>query len=231
MRSERSRKSSSYIGTLKESPLHRDLKFHYKGEAGRTEQHIDKYVVDVLQGDQIVEIQTSNFGSMRSKLEDLHQDYQIKVVYPIAKKKVLVRHHNGELLRRTSPKRGNLYEIFNELIALPELLEMSGVELEVAYVHIEETRRYDRRRAWRRGHWVISRKSLVKLLDTECFQTTTDLFERVLGELTESFTTSDVRSKLGVNLNLAQKIVYCFHKVGFITSNAKQGKFRLYERA
>ena len=223
-------KIGSDIGTLREGPLHRDLKQYYCEAGSQTEYRIGKYVVDVLTDNHIVEIQTSGFGSLREKIEDLIKEYEITVVYPIARRKTLVKQRDELLTKRSSPKKANICELFKELIYIPEFINKKGFSIELAYVHIEELRVYNPRKAWRRNHWVVKEKHLVEILETERIQDARLLFDRVLGGLDSPFTTKDLRNHLGVTQNLAQKIAYCFRHARVITPTSKRKNALVYER-
>ncbi len=51
------------INTYNEKSLHAALKVWYAGEEGRTEVPVDGYIVDVVLGEQLIEIQTASFAS------------------------------------------------------------------------------------------------------------------------------------------------------------------------
>ena len=72
------------IGCLNEQPLHASLKRLYAGEAGGVEVVIKGFVVDVCVGGSIIEIQTGNFSSIKTKLSQLISGNNVKLVYPIA---------------------------------------------------------------------------------------------------------------------------------------------------
>ena len=59
------------IGLLNEQPLHAALKSWYAQGGARFEVQVDGFVVDVVQGDLLVEIQTSNFSAVKEKVRAL----------------------------------------------------------------------------------------------------------------------------------------------------------------
>ena len=79
------------IGTLQESSLHAALKAHYRQPGDQLETLVDGYVVDIVQPDLLIEIQTANFTAIRSKLRKLVKSHNLKLVYPIARDKWIVR--------------------------------------------------------------------------------------------------------------------------------------------
>ena len=56
------------IGTLSEKTLHAFLKNYYEPDIDKQEIPIDRYVADIFTGQEIIEIQTAQFNSMRDKL-------------------------------------------------------------------------------------------------------------------------------------------------------------------
>ena len=59
---------SNSIGLLNENPLHAALKEWYAQPEDQLEVSVAGFVIDVVQGDLLVEIQTGNFASVKSKL-------------------------------------------------------------------------------------------------------------------------------------------------------------------
>ena len=114
-----------HIGTLRERPLHADLKRWYAEPDDAVEVAIDGYVIDLVRGDLLIEIQTRGFSGMRSKvLRLLSHGRRVRVVYPIATDRWIVTlDEAGDVLaRRRSPRHGALIDLVSELVAFPELL-------------------------------------------------------------------------------------------------------------
>ena len=91
-----------------EKTLHQQLKAIYAVQGGQSETRLNGYQIDVQTPERLIEIQTRNFGALRPKLDALLPDYSLRVVYPIARHKWLVKENAaGELVeRRRSPRRG-----------------------------------------------------------------------------------------------------------------------------
>src|SRR5690606_12660081 len=120
------------IGSLNESPLHAALKRHVAPPGSRLEVVVDGYVVDVVADGLLLEVQTGNFGAMRTKLGALLPVHRLRLVLPIASRRWIVkRHADGSVNRRRSPKRGSAHHLFGELVALPTLMAHPNFELEV----------------------------------------------------------------------------------------------------
>lgn len=221
---------SSQIGTLNEKPLHAALKAWYARPDDRLEVPVGAYVVDLVRGELLLEIQTGGFSTIKRKLNDLVQDHPVRLVYPIAREKWIVKlGADGQpISRRKSPKRGAIEELFTELVALPALLADPNFALEVLLVQEEEHRRYEKGRRWRRRGWVTHERRLLEVLEQRRFQRPADLLSLLPTGLPDPFSTADLAAALSRPRHLAQKMAYCLREMGAISAVAKQGNAILY---
>src|ERR1051325_3054286 len=160
----------SGIGLLNEKPLHASLKQWYARPGDRFEVPVDGFVIDIVRDDLLIEIQTRNFSSIKSKLNNLTHSQRVRLIYPIVQEKLIVR----GAIRRKSPKRGRWEDLFWELVSIPQLLSNPNFSLEVLMIRQEEVRRYDRKRKWRRRGWVIESCRLLEVLDRHLFGASSD---------------------------------------------------------
>jgi len=221
------------IGTLNEKPLHAALKEWYAQPGDRFEVPVDGFVIDIVRGDLLVEIQTANFSAIKKKLTALTSSHPLRLVYPIAREKWIVKlakDGSGRLNRRKSPKRGVLEQVFAELVSFPDLLSNPNFSLEVLFIQEDEVRRYDGRRGWRRKGWVTHERRLLQVVERQLFETPADMGNLVPSALAEPFTTSDLASAIGQRRWLAQKMAYCLREMGVLAPVGKQGNAILYSR-
>jgi hypothetical protein len=219
------------INTFNESPLHAGLKAWYAGPGDRLEVPVDGYIVDVVQGERLVEIQTGNFAAIKPKLLALTASHPLRLAYPIAREKWIVRldpDGPGRLGRRKSPKRGAVEELFWELVSFPQLLAHANFSLEVLWIQEEEVRRYDGRRRWRNRGWVTHERRLLAVLDRRLFETPADLVALLPPALPQPFTTADLARALGRPRRLAQKMAYCLREMGALQVEGKRRNALLY---
>ena len=96
------------IGTLNEGALHAQLKDWYRRRGDRIERVVDGFVVDLVRGDLLVEIQTGGFAPLRRKLELLTRQRRVRLVAPVPLVHTIIRlSDEGELLSaRRTPRRG-----------------------------------------------------------------------------------------------------------------------------
>lgn len=224
----------SRIGLINEKPLHASLKQWYARPGDRFEVPVDGFVIDIVRGDQLIEIQTRNFASINAKLCKLTRSHEVRLVYPIVFEKWIVRPatgRNGLAVRRKSPKRGRLEDLFWELVSIPQLLTNPNFSLEVLMIREEEVRRYDgRRKRWRRRGWSIEERRLVDVMDRRLFGNSADWLEFVPDGL-PSFTTKDLATVADTSRELAQKMAYCLRHGRTIELIGRQGRANLYRVA
>jgi hypothetical protein len=213
------------IGLLNEKPLHASLKQWYARPGDRLEVSVDGFVIDIVRDNLLIEIQTRNFASIKSKLTRLVRSHPVRLVYPIVQEKWIVRSatHNGkEAIRRKSPKKGRLEDLFWELVSIPQLLSNPNFSLEVLMISGEELRRNRVRRGW-----LIEGRRLLDVLDQRSFGQSADWL-RFLPDGMESFTTSDLASRMNTDRELAQKMAYCLREARMIELIGKRGRANLY---
>jgi hypothetical protein len=224
----------SGIGVLNEKPLHASLKQWYARPGDRFEVAVDGFVIDIVRDDLLIEIQTGNFASIKSKLARLACSHQVRLVYPIVQEKWIVRlasaADRGGGGRRKSPRRGRWEELFREMVSIPQLLSNPNFSLQVLMIKEEETRRFDGRRLSRRKGWVSEGRRLLEVLDQRLFLRAADWLA-FLPEALQSFTTRDLAAAIDTRRDLAQKMAYCFAKGNVIECVGRQGRANLYRVA
>lgn len=219
------------IGCLNEQSLHAQLKSYYAGENGQIEVPVDGYVVDVVKDGTLIEIQTGNFSVIKSKLRSLADKHQLKLVYPIAQQKWLVKESEGEQsVRRKSPKRGKVYDVFAELVSFPDLIIRPNFSLELTLIHEEEVRVYTGKKHWVKNGWETVERRLISVGETLCLADTSDFANLLPDNLPERFTTKDLANTTEIPAWLAQKMAYCLVRMGTIENIGKQGRYNLFQR-
>jgi len=221
------------IGQLNEKPLHAALKTWYARPDDQFEVPVEGFVIDIVQNDLLVEIQTRNFAALKRKLVALTARHSVRLVYPIAREKWIVKlagDGHSQLSRRKSPRRGTLEDVFAELVSFPTLLAHPNFSLEVLLIQEEEVRRYDGTRGWRRRGWITHERRLLQVVGQRLFETPADLGVLVPPTLAEPFTTADLAAAIARPRRLAQRMAYCLREMDAITSVGKRGSAILYTR-
>lgn len=220
-----------HIGTLRETPLHASLKRWYARPGDLAEVPVDGYVIDLVRGDLLIEVQTSGFSKMRDKLNSLlDRGHRVRIVHPIPVDKWLVKvEPDGEIVdRRRSPKHGDVVDVFSELVSFPQLVGEAGLEIDVLLTEEEEYRVHTPDRSWRRKGWSVMERRLVEVVGSYSIEDAGELTSLLPGKLPESFTTADLAAALGRPRRLAQQMAYCLRESGVIHPVGKKGQAFLY---
>lgn len=223
--------SDPHIGTLGENSLHAALKGAIAQPGDRFEVPVDGYVIDIVRGEQLIEIQTANFAAMKRKLAKLTRNHPVHVVHPIAAEKWIVKYGpDGKtwLDRRRSPKQGSVFDVFRELVSFPTLMRSGSLTLEVLLTREEEIRVNDGKGSWRRRGWSIADRVLVEVVGRVPLGGPSDFRALLPADLPPEFTTRDLADRLGESVNLMGKMAYCLREMGVIEHVGSRGRSYLY---
>lgn len=221
-----------HVGTLREKPLHAALKTYYAEPGDAFEVPLDGFVIDIVRGTTLIEIQTRGFSSMKRKLAVLLDEHQIRIVHPVAETRRIVKVDDDGVVvsRRVSPKHGTALDVFAELVSFPGLLEHPHLTLDVLLVDEEEVRRFVPGMAWRRRGWVVDEHRLLEVQSRVRIETPDDLARLVPDAVGDEFTTSDLALAIGRPRRLAQQMAFCLRTLGFVEPVGKRGNSVVYRR-
>jgi hypothetical protein len=197
----------------------------------RFEVRVDRYVIDVVRNDLLIEIQTRGFSSMKKKLTRLLElGHRVRIIHPIPETKTIVRlGDDGEILgRRRSPKRGSPLDIFGELVSIPTLAVDPKLEIVLVLTCEDEYRKHEENRAWRRHGWVVQERRLVEVLDVIEIVDPVDLIELLPADLPEIFTTAEIAAAAHCPRRVAQQAAYCLRNMGAAEIVGKEGRANEY---
>lgn len=217
---------NSSIGILQESSLHAGIKELYMSAGAKSEVEVDGFIVDVVQDDLLIEVQTSNFSKIKGKLSSLLKNHKVRLVYPIASEKWIVHQSpdcSTELSRRKSPKKMSYVNMFDELVSLPNLLVHSNLSLDVLLIKEEDIRCKDGRGSWRRRGWSTIDRKLIEVVESRSFEHPTDFLQFIPKDLKKPFTNSELAKALRVNPRVARRITYCLRKMSALRVVGKEG--------
>jgi hypothetical protein len=218
------------IGLLNEKPLHAALKKWYAEPGDQFEVPVDGFIIDIVRGDLLLEIQTRSFASIKSKLTKLVRSHQIRLIYPIAQEKWIVQLATDDgraATRRKSPKRGRVEDLFRDMVSIPRLISSRNLSLEVLMIREEEARRYAGRRKWRRRGWVIAERRLLEVVGRRLFDKPADRLA-LLPEGFEPFTARDLAEAMAMTLQLAQKMAYSLREAKLVKLIGRRERANLY---
>ena len=217
---------------MNESSLHAALKRWYAVDGDKFEVKVGRYVVDIVRGTTLIEIQTGSFANARAKLRALTVDHRIRLVYPVAKRKWIVKvsKRGKELSRNRSPRLGTVENVFDELIMMPDLIGNPNFSLDVLLIEEEELRCHDGKGSWwRKGVSTVDTR-LVQVLGRVELHEPRDFLRFIPKELPNPFTNAELAAATGVRRDLNHRITYCLRKAGLLREAGRRGLAFLFER-
>ena len=231
------RQSSTFMYAFssgRESSLHSAIKKWYFLGGDKVEAKVDGFIVDILRGDLLIEIQTANFSAIKPKLRRLLMDHKVRLVYPIPKEKWIVHKStlNGETFgRRRSPKKGRLSDLFAELIRISSLFSNGNLSIEVLMIAVEEIWCNDGRGSWRRKGASIEDRKLIRVFEREIFESKADFLKFLPKDLPDTFSNRNLAESLGISINQSRKMTYSLRKMGAIKQVGNNRNQMLFECA
>ena len=225
----------NHIGTLQEGSLHAALKEWVGLPGDQFEVKVDGSIIDIVRGELLIEIQTANFMAIKRKLARLTHDHPLRLIYPIAREKWIVRldaDGKTQLSRRKSPKRGRVEQLFMELVYVARLVTHANLTLEVVFIREEEVwvKARDRRRHWRNKGWLRHDRRLIDVIDHLVLQTPDDFRAMIPPALPDTFTNRELAEALGVPRYLAERMSYSFRQMGVLEQAGKRSRSMLLKR-
>ena len=224
------------INLYSEYSLHEQLKAYLAKPGDRLEALVEGKVIDLVRADgELVEVQTGHLGQLKPKVLGLAaKGYKVRVVYPVSAERELRRLDplTGEILSvRKSPKRGDEYSFFDELVHAPEFIAAHNVIFETLFVKTAETKTRDGKGSWwRRGDSTID-KELLAVLSSRTLRTKAQWLALIPRGLPPPWTSAALGADLGISTERARRILYCLCRAGLITETAKDRRRKTYGKA
>jgi hypothetical protein len=221
------------IGTVSESSLHASLKEIYFRPGDKMEELVDGYIVDIVRGDDLIEIQTGNFASIKAKLAHLLRKRAVSLVHPIAASRWITRvGAEGDVVgRRRSPKRGKPFDAFEEFVTMPHLLLNPNLTVELLMVEDEVVYECDGGGKWRRRGMSKIGRRLISIEGRVVLSTLADFKNLLPKGLTDSFTAKDVARAVPCTISLARMATYTLKNLGAIEPSGSRGRATEYRLA
>ena len=229
---ESSPSAAPTIGTLGEGALHAQLKEWYRRPGDELEKQLSGYVVDLVRGELLIEIQTGGFAPLRCKLDRLTREHPVRVVAPVAIERRIVRlSSQGEIISaRRSPKHGRVEDVFSRLVSIPALLCRPQLEIEVLLTgrtSCAPTPR-GRRSGATAGSSAGARSSGVA--DRIRIAVPEDAAALLPSQLPELFDTAELAEAAAIPRRLAQQMTYCLRAMGMLELAGSRGRAHIYRR-
>ena len=212
--------------------LHESIKQWYAKPRDQLEAWVDGYLIDIVRGERLIEVQTGNFSSIKGKVRDLLRNHIVRIVHPVVVNKRIIRvNARGEpVSQRKSPRKGRVEDIFRQLVYMPTIWISPNLSLEVLLIDAEEVLIDDGNGSWRRKYWSVQDKRLVTIRESQVYQRPTDFLRLLPDNLPNPFTTNHLAETSRLQLNIARKMAYTLRKLGVIKDIGKRGRAILYTR-
>lgn len=220
------------IGTLSEKTTHMILKNYYEPDPDKQEIPIGNYVADIFTGQEIIEIQSAQFGKMRDKLEAFLPEYPVTIVHPIPYKKwvIWVDEETGALSPpRKSPKKGGAYQAFLELYRIRDYLADRHLTVKLLLMEMEEYKLlngYGKDKKIRASRYD---RIPLEILEEIVIERPEDLMQFIPLELEEPFTRKQFAKAAHIDERLASLALKLYQYYGMIEHTSKEGRSYVYE--
>lgn len=217
------------IGVLSEKYLHKTIKNLYEENKDNQEIRIDKYFVDILRDNEIIEVQTKQFNKLREKIAYLLSldKYSINIVYPVFNSKMIymVDENNNISNPKKSPKKFKYPEVFYELYKIKSFLDNKNLKITLLIFDIDEYRMITNNR---KGYYCFERIP-TKLIEEVILEKKEDYLKLFPKNLNEPFTINDLCKQTKSNNKYVSKMVNVMKFLDIIELVGKQGRKYLYK--
>jgi hypothetical protein len=217
---------------MNECSLHSEIKKVYSLSGDQFEVKLGKYIVDILRGNLVIEVQIKNFSALKEKLQALTQKHHVRLVYPLPEKKWITHVTNDDVVLNTrkSPRKGRLTDLFGELVMIPHMIGEENFSLEVLLIDEAEIRCNDGKGSWRRRGVSIKERKILKVNNRILFQTRADYLKILPEDLNAIFTNKELAKLSKVSIRNARQITYCLRKGGVVRLAGKRKRELLFQK-
>ncbi len=129
---------------------------------------------------------------------------------------------------RKSPKRGDIYCLFDELVQAKGLIASRNVTIEVLLVRTAEVKTRDGSGSWRRrGDRTVDRE-LLEILSSRSFRTRGQWLALIPKDLPPPWNSTSLGEALEIGPDRARKVLYCLARAGLLVEAGKDGRRKTY---
>lgn len=220
------------IGTLNEKSTHNLLKNLYAPSTNSQEIRKGRFVADIAFEEQIIEIQSRHFHTLRKKLDAFLPLYNVTIVHPIYCTKWIqwIDTETGELsVKRKSPKKETLFHVLLELYSLKAYLDHPNLHFIIPLLEAREYKLLN-------GYGSQKKKRAVKqdtlptaLIDVVYLTNTLDYKQFLPPSLPKPFTSNDYKQATKIPMRYATVGLNLLTHLGIVNRVGKKGNAFLYE--
>ncbi len=220
------------IGTLSEKTLHAILKNFYEPDEDKQEIPIDRFVADIFNGQEIIEIQTAQFNRMREKLKCFLQKYPVTIVYPVAREKWVhwIDEETGEITKgRKSPKKGNEYTAFVELYRIKMFLKEPSLKIKIVLLDMDEYKILNGWGAQKKNNASKYDRIPNRFVEEIIIECKEDYLQFIPYDLAEPFTSKEYAKAIKCKEQIARVALNLLTHMEIVKRIGKKGNAFLYE--
>lgn len=210
------------------SSLHQQLKRDYAERlSGEMEVTVGRYRIDVATADRLYEVQSASLSALRDKIRELTQAHRVTVVKPIIRHKTIVRTAaDGQtvLSRRRSPKSGQWWHVFDELMYLREIFPHPRLAIDLVMVDVEEWRLPKPRRRFRGRDFQVLDRRIIECVESRTLEKRDSPLGLLPGKLPRQFHSGLLSQEWGLPRWLVQRAIYFLRETGVIEPIGRCGR-------
>ena len=223
----------SGINIYNEKRLHRILKRTLCSREEYLEVKVGRYIADILEGKDIIEIQCGSFYPLVPKLRYYleNTDFNITVVHPLIADKTIIRadRETGEILRsRRSNKKENETAVLPDLYYLREFIGEPRLRIRLMMIRADEIRYSERVRNRKEGAYDSDLRPR-ELLGSGEIKDARDILQLLPEELMarESFGAAEFSAATKYKRRKLSLVLYLLCDTGLL-KREKEGKKYIY---
>jgi len=224
-------KNKNYIGTYSEKSIHSELKNFYESDKSKQEIPVDKYIADIFNGKEIIEIQTGQFYRLKEKLDCFLKKYPVTVVYPISAEKWVcwVDAETGEIAeKRKSPKKENEYTAFYELYKIKKYLKHPNFKMILLLLEVEEYKLLDGYGKNKKNHATKFDKKPLNISRKIILEKKEDYMQFIPYDLEDGFTSVTFSKKTHISKSLGTVVLNVLNTMEVVERIGKEVNLYLY---
>lgn len=222
------------IGIQKEKILHKIMKYYIEPNNSFHEIKVENLYADIKVDNHIYEIQTQNFNMLRNKLTLFLKNYQVTIVYPTSRNKIIYSiDENGELLKtQKSPKKGTPFQVLVELYKIKTYLNNPNLDIKVIYMDIDEYRTVVPKKHYRSKGYIRYKQVPSNIVEEYEFKTKVDYLNILNSYLSkDEFTVSDFSKTFKLSYNKASSALQVLKELGVVIIGKKIGRKNIWQKS
>ncbi len=218
------------IGEYQEKAIHFILKNYFENDSDKMEVKIDGMVMDILNEEGIIEIQTKSFDRLRNKLDKFLDNYSFTIVYPLinSKKITWMNSENEADYNRKSPLHMNVFNSFRELYKIKKYLKHKNLHFCFVFLNIIEFKNLDGYGKDKKKKASSFNKLPIDIEKTVYFDSFKE-FENIFDGNENNFTSLELSKMKKIKLKDAQVALTVLNYLEIVERIGKSGRSYIYK--